>query len=296
MGTLSVDKILKTSTGAAEFTLPATDGTAGQAWISDGSGQLSVGEVTAAGIATDAVGNTQMADDAVGVAELSATGTASATTYLRGDNSWATVSTADVSGLSSVQVFTSSGTWTRPTDVTKVIMEVQGAGGSGSYNTAENNNHGGGGGGYAKKFLDVSSISTSTITVGAGGASTTSQGTGTAGGASSWADGTNTITGNGGAGGPTGADVASLGGTGVGGDINIAGGATAGNYAYGDQGGSTPLGQGGHAAVGAASTVFYQIPTGYGAGSGLFNSSQGTTTYDDSPQGGAGIVIVWEYK
>ena len=30
MGTLSVDKLVKTSTGAAEFTLPATDGTAGQ--------------------------------------------------------------------------------------------------------------------------------------------------------------------------------------------------------------------------------------------------------------------------
>ena len=58
MGTLSVDKILKTSTGAAEFTLPATDGSAGQAWISDGSGQLSVGEVTAAGIAADAVTTT----------------------------------------------------------------------------------------------------------------------------------------------------------------------------------------------------------------------------------------------
>ena len=28
MGTLSVDKLVKTSAGAAEFTLPATDGTA----------------------------------------------------------------------------------------------------------------------------------------------------------------------------------------------------------------------------------------------------------------------------
>jgi len=61
MGTLSVDKILKTSTGAAEFTLPATDGSSGQAWVSDGSGQLSVGEVTAAGIAADAVTLAKMA-------------------------------------------------------------------------------------------------------------------------------------------------------------------------------------------------------------------------------------------
>ena len=85
MGTLSVDKLLRTSTGAAEFTLPATDGTVGQVMQTDGSGQLSV-----AALAADTVGNTQMADDAVGVAELSATGTASATTFLRGDNAWQT--------------------------------------------------------------------------------------------------------------------------------------------------------------------------------------------------------------
>ena len=89
MGTLSVDKLMKTSTGAAEFTLPATDGTVGQVWQTDGSGQLSVATVPTTGIADLAVTNAKMADDAVGVAELSATGTASATTYLRGDNSWA---------------------------------------------------------------------------------------------------------------------------------------------------------------------------------------------------------------
>ena len=97
MGTLAVDKLLKTSTGAAEFTLPATDGTAGQVMQTDGSGQLSVAalatdSVTATQIAANAVGNSEMADDAVGLAELSATGTASASTFLRGDNSWATPS------------------------------------------------------------------------------------------------------------------------------------------------------------------------------------------------------------
>ena len=39
---------------------------------------------------TNTVANAHLADDAVGVAELSATGTASASTFLRGDNSWAT--------------------------------------------------------------------------------------------------------------------------------------------------------------------------------------------------------------
>jgi hypothetical protein len=42
--------------------------------------------------------NADMADDAIGVAELSATGTASSSTFLRGDNTWAT---AGVAGISS---------------------------------------------------------------------------------------------------------------------------------------------------------------------------------------------------
>ena len=93
MGTLSVDKLVKTSSGAAEFTLPATDGTAGQVMQTDGSGQLSVAAlaadtVTATQIAANAVTSSEIADDAVTIAKLAATGTASATTFLRGDNSW----------------------------------------------------------------------------------------------------------------------------------------------------------------------------------------------------------------
>ena len=142
MGTLNVDKLAKTSTGAAEFTLPAADGTAGQVMQTDGSGQLSI-----AALAADTVGNTQLADDAVGVAELSATGTASGTTALFGDNAWKAVS--DVSGLASVQTFTTLGSqpWTRPTGITKVIIEVQGGGGSGAYTSGGSTNCGGGAGG-----------------------------------------------------------------------------------------------------------------------------------------------------
>ena len=49
-------------------------------------------QVNSEGIKDGEVKNADMADDAVGIAELSATGTASSSTYLRGDNSWATVS------------------------------------------------------------------------------------------------------------------------------------------------------------------------------------------------------------
>lgn len=47
--------------------------------------------VTTAKIADNAITNALMADDSVGVAELSATGSPSATTFLRGDNAWAAV-------------------------------------------------------------------------------------------------------------------------------------------------------------------------------------------------------------
>ena len=48
--------------------------------------------IVAADIESNAVTNAKMADDAIGIAELSATGTASSTTYLRGDNAWSTIS------------------------------------------------------------------------------------------------------------------------------------------------------------------------------------------------------------
>ena len=92
MGTLSVDKLLKTSTGAAEFTLPATDGSAGNVMQTDGSGQLSVAALAA---------------DTVGTAQLSATGTASATTFLRGDNSWQNAGASTLGDLTDVTISTS---------------------------------------------------------------------------------------------------------------------------------------------------------------------------------------------
>jgi len=48
-----------------------------------------VAGVAAGGINDNVVDNGTMADDAIGVAELSATGTASSSTFLRGDNAWA---------------------------------------------------------------------------------------------------------------------------------------------------------------------------------------------------------------
>ena len=74
--------------GGVAFTLPMTDGTVGHTLQTDGVGNLNISTVPTTGIADSAVTNAKMADDAVGVAELSATGTASTLTFLRGDNSW----------------------------------------------------------------------------------------------------------------------------------------------------------------------------------------------------------------
>ena len=306
MGTLSVDKILKTSTGAATFTLPATDGTANQVMQTDGSGQLSLANYTgpiatdavdsaqiaadavgSSEIAANAVGNSEMADDAVGLAELSATGTASASVFLRGDNTWAAAG-SDVSGIASVQVFTTLGsqTWTRPTGITKVIIEVQGGGAGGGRHNGGPYVVGGSAGGYAKKFIDVSSISTSTVVIGAGGAGATANGNaGSDGADSSWTDGTNTVTGVKGVGEYSNYGTA-VGGAATGGDINIKGG-DGFNLNVGATGGDSQFGFGG-----SSGWVSETVP---GAGGGY--GSGGGGGYDRNAEAGApGIVYVQEYK
>ncbi|MGE0178158.1 MAG: hypothetical protein AB7R63_14045, partial [Phycisphaerales bacterium] len=66
-----------------------------------GNAQIAAGAVGATELATDAVTNAKVADDAIGIAELSATGTPSSSTFLRGDNTWATPSGGDGAVLAS---------------------------------------------------------------------------------------------------------------------------------------------------------------------------------------------------
>lgn len=81
------------------------------------------------------------------------------------------------SGFSSIQTFASSGTWTRPTGIIRVKIFITDAGSAGTSSSS------GAAGDTSITTIDVSAISSSTITVG------TSQ----------WADGTNTITSSSGA-------------------------------------------------------------------------------------------------
>ena len=194
------------------------------------------------------------------------------------------------SGLTSVQVFTASGTWTRPTGITKVVMEVQGGGAGGGRNTSGSACIGGSGGGYAKKLLDVSSISTSTITVGAAGVGATgTAAAGTDGGDSIWADGTNTITGVKGVGGNT-TQTYTVGGLATGGDINIQGGKGRKGHSGGGAGGSSQLGRLGPSSDGGGSPATNPDASGYGSGGG------GVQDATRAGNGTQGIVMVTEYK
>ena len=66
------------------------------------------GSTGASQIQDNTVSNAKVVDDAIGIAELSATGTASSSTFLRGDNAWAAPSGGGVTLLGTIA--TTSGT------------------------------------------------------------------------------------------------------------------------------------------------------------------------------------------
>ncbi len=172
-----------------------------------------------------------------------------------------------------MQVFISSGTWTKPAGCRKIRVRVIGGGGGGGANGGTDGGGGGGGGGYAEEWIDVSGVSTVAVTVGAGGAGGTGTGAGATGDSSSFGAYCSATGGAGGAGGSAGTGGA--GGVGTGGDLNIGGQAGDGGSAVGAHGGSSALGGGGARQAG---------PTGgYGGGAG------------GSGGGAAGVVIVEEY-
>jgi hypothetical protein len=220
----------------------------------------------------------------------------SADQVLKTDGS-GTLSFADAGGggYESVQVFTTSGTYTKPAGIKKIRVIVTGGGGgggpcpSGYVNGA---GQGGGAGGTAIKTIDATSITTETVTVGAGGSaesggSTSSFGShcsGSGGGGGANADSIANPPGGGGAGAS-------------GGDLNLSGNPGGGgskgtvpNSRTGGFGGSSYLGRGGFGSCGNSGGGGL-----YGGGGGGASTNQPPTNRGGGA-GGSGIVVVEEYK
>ncbi|CAB4126155.1 hypothetical protein UFOVP68_17 [uncultured Caudovirales phage] len=174
-----------------------------------------------------------------------------------------------------IQVFTASGTYTPTTGYKYGIAFVTGGGGGASGgSTSGGAKAGAGAGATALGVLNLSTIGTPAVTVGAGGSSGS-------GGASSLS----TLTANGGGGtGP--------GGSATGGILNISGG-TGGqaNGTGGGAGGGSFWGGGG---VGGQSNGSGSSGPAYGAGGGGGDSTSSGSTGGGS--GKAGVVMIMEFK
>ena len=192
-----------------------------------------------------------------------------------------------------VQTFTASGTWTKPTGLKYAIVEISGsgAGGGSALNTSGNaSGGGGGGGGYCKKLIAAASLgATETVTIGALGAGGAPSSGGSNGGNSTFGA---ILTANGGTGGAHEGE-GGAGGTATGGDINIAGGKGGdgdsllltgryGGYSFYGFGGAPSKADGSNAGV------------GYGSG-GSGATDSGDAGGDTGGNGTAGICIVTEY-
>lgn len=216
------------------------------------------------------------------------------------------------SKAANVQTFLTSGTWTKPTGYganAQVHIQAWGGGGSGSKNTG----YGGGGGGYNDRWIALSLLgATETITIGAGGAASTTA-IGNTGGTTSMGTWCLAYGGGGGSttsaiGGGGGGQLSAGTSTGVNGDPWSGLGSI--GYIWGGLGGLTTIGNpsvwggGGGGSLSAGTTNAGGTSSYAGAG-GTGNSSTnggngtqpsggggGTNTGTSSGAGGAGQVIV----
>ena len=268
-----------------------TDGQVANADLSPTIGvtgdQIADNAVTLAKMAGGTDGNL-ITYDASGDPAFVATGTA---THLLTSNGAGAAPTfqaaASGGGTVGVQVYDSTSspyTWTKSTresaigkTINRVLVEVQASGGGGGSTVNGWGGGGGGAGGYSMKLIDVSSITTSTVTVGSGVAAATG------GNASSWADGTNTVSATGGAKGENGENPGygngGGGGSGSGGDLDVEG-------MHGNEG----LG---NAQNGGASYFSGSKFTTTGAAQAASSDNYGHGGYGGATSAG-GLVVVWE--
>lgn len=179
-------------------------------------------------------------------------------------------SATSAGSLLRVTVFTASGTWTKGSGTTKVKAYGVGGGG-GTYVAYSNSAPNGGSGAFCSEVIDVTGVSTVSVTVGSGGSGSTSGSGATAGGSSSFGS---YWTAGGGARGAAGSSGA--GGTATGGDINI-------------------NGSNGYVPYGVGEPVQSHVPSPLGGYPAYGSSPRGIAITAAQGNGIAGVVIVEEY-
>ena len=205
-------------------------------------------------------------------------------------NNGSSLSWGDVNlstGIRSMQVWTSNGTWSRPSGVKTIMVTVTGAGGGGS-GFCES----GGAGGTAQRQIDVTNVSSVSVTVGNPGGGTNYSGCGGSGNTSSFGSycsasggyGANCRQGRAGG----------IGGNGSGGNLNVYGGGGNGHgsfHSYGSHSSGVGYFGGGQPASHNQRNYAHrhQSHAAWGAG------GNGTRQNNRGARGREGVVVVHEF-
>lgn len=214
--------------------------------------------------------------------------------------------------LIDVQVFRTSGTWTKPTGCNAAIIEILGAGGGGGAATANNSESaaagGGGSGAYLKLYITSGLGATEAVSVGVGGAGSSDDSVlGSSGGSSSFGTHGTAQGGTGGAGMASGTSILPACGGGGGGftyaDSSKVVISTDGNCAHGalrvsatdylPSGGASSIYGGAAGCCEAGEGADANSNSGAGGG-GATNENNGGST-NRGGDGGSGLVIVYSY-
>ena len=199
---------------------------------------------------------------------------------------WTELSIA--AGVRSMQVWTSNGTWSRPSGVKTIMVTVTGAGGGGS-GFCES----GGAGGTSQRQVDVTNVSSVSVTVGNPGGGTNYSGCGGNGNSSSFGGYCS-------ASGGYGANCrqqhsGGIGGNGSGGSLNVYGGGGGGHgshYSYGNHHAGTSYWGGSQPSSHGQSNYAHrhQSHAAWGAGgNGAQHGNRGA-------RGREGVVVVHEFR
>ena len=188
--------------------------------------------------------------------------------------------------ISSMSVFTSSGTWNRPSDVKYIKVQVIGGGGAGG-----GHGEGGGAGGYSEEVINVESISSVYCTISGESNGTYYRGGAGNGGSSSFGS---YLSASGGYGANRNQQHnGGLGGVGSGGNLNIYGGGGDSHHGRASVGGAGFWGgavAGGHPQGGNFSHNHQSHSSpGSGGSGGYFNSHRGSN-------GRPGMIVIPHFK